>query len=280
MLGAPLVLRIEDLDHLRTRPGSIERMLEDLSWLGLQWDEGPENGPFGPYQQSRRAEHYQRALETLRSLGLAYPCTCSRREVATASQAPHGAEPVYPGTCAQKDPEEVLRNAAKEHRGLAWRFRSASVPVSFVDGVFGPQVENVATSVGDFVIFRADGVAAYQLAVVVDDIAMRISHVVRGADLLASTARQVLLYRALGGQVPEFSHVGLVVDDDGNRLAKRDGGLSIAALRTRGISPTELMDSLARSLNAESPTDRGWILTSSLCRSVTLSELGRGITNW
>ncbi len=275
-LGAALVLRIEDLDIARTRAGAAQRMLDDLRWLGLRWDEGPADGPHRPYYQSQRGALYQAALNTLRAKGLVYPCSCSRVEVQQATQAPHQADhgPVYPGTCANRDEAEVLAHAARYQRKCAWRFRASSDWVSFADAVLGEYSENVASTVGDFVIARGDGVASYQLAVVVDDIAMGISHVLRAKDLHASTARQLLLYRAFEAEAPAWAHVGLVTDDDHRRLAKRDGGLSIAVIRDHGVPSAWLLERLLQSLGASSLDDRAFAVGPALERSVTLSELG------
>jgi glutamyl-tRNA synthetase len=255
--GGQWVLRVEDLDTTRTPSGAIEAMYEDLRWLGLQWDEGPEtHQPHGPYLQSQRQGLYAEALTMLRSRGLAYPCACSRKEIELASQAPHGAEPVYPGTCRTRDPNDVVAQAQQQGRGVAWRFL-VSDPARIVtvhDLCAGVFTQNVATEVGDFVIFRADGVAAYQLAVVVDDIAMEITEVVRGDDLLTSTPRQVLLYEALGAMVPRWMHVPLVLGVEGERLAKRHRAMSLRDLRTNGHSADALLHDILRSLGA-TPSD-------------------------
>ena len=245
--GGEYLLRVEDLDGPRVRPGLEARMLDELRWLGLDWDEGPDvGGPAGPYRQSERRECYAAALEVLIAAGQVYPCFCSRAEIAAVSQAPHGPSdegPRYPGTCRGLPPGEVARRAAA--RRPAWRFRVPEGPVAFDDGVHGPQAFDVGATVGDFVVARADGVPAYQLAVAVDDAAMAISDVVRGDDLLPSTARQILLYRALGLAPPRFAHVPLVVGEDGERLAKRHGAPSLGALRARGAAPEAVVGLLA-----------------------------------
>ena len=245
--GGRYAMRVEDLDMARVRPGLEARILDELRWLGMDWDEGPDvGGPAAPYRQSERLAGYAEALGRLRAAGLVYPCFCSRAEVAAAAHAPHGPSdegPRYPGTCAALSTEEA------RHRSLArkpsWRFRAQAGPVRFEDGVHGPCAVDVAAEVGDFVVARADGVPAYQLAVVVDDAAMGITDVVRGDDLLASTGRQLLLYRALGAAPPRFAHVPLVVGADGERLAKRHGALSLGELRTRGADPREVAGLLA-----------------------------------
>jgi glutamyl-tRNA synthetase len=240
-------MRVEDLDGPRVRPGLEARILDELRWLGLGWDEGPDvGGAVGPYRQSERLAAYAAALDRLRGAGLAYPCFCSRAEIAAASQAPHGPSddgPRYPGTCARLAAAEAARRAAS--RRPAWRFRAAAGAVRFDDGIHGPQEVDVAAQVGDFVVARADGVPAYQLAVVVDDAAMGITDVVRGDDLLPSTGRQILLYRALGLPPPRFAHVPLVVGEDGERLAKRHGALSLGELRARGADPGAVVGLLA-----------------------------------
>lgn len=236
-----LVLRNEDLDAARFKLEFVEAMLEDLKWFGFDWQEGPDcGGTLGPYAQSERMPIYRAALERLRAGGFVYPCTCSRSDVLRALAAPHQGEdePVYPGTCR---PE--MRNSKPETQSskLNWRFR---VPdgetISFVDGHYGPQTFVAGKDFGDFVVWRHDDVPAYQFSVVVDDAAMQITEVVRGADLLKSTARQLLLYRALGFDPPAFYHCPLMTDANGVRLAKRHDALSLRALRAQGSRPEEL----------------------------------------
>jgi glutamyl-tRNA synthetase len=245
--GGSYVLRVEDLDAGRVRAGYMEAQLEDLRWLGLDWDEGPDRGgPFAPYEQSRRAALYEEAIARLREQGLIYPCFCSRKEVAEAASAPHGPQdegPVYPGTCRELSAEEVARRGRTRRASL--RFRVPSGEIRFSDLLQGDQVSHPAAETGDFVIRRRDGVAAYQLAVVVDDHAMEISDVLRGADLLSSTARQLLLYYALGLSPPRWIHVPLLLGPDGDRLSKRYGGASLAGLREMGVPPEEVVGWLA-----------------------------------
>lgn len=245
--GGRHVMRVEDLDAARVRPGLEARILDELRWLGIDWDEGPDvGGPCAPYRQSERLAGYAAALARLREAGRVYPCFCSRAEVAAAAGAPHGPSdegPRYPGTCAALSAGEAARRAAG--RRPSWRFRARSGPVRFDDGVHGPRAVDVAAEVGDFVVARADGVPAYQLAVVVDDAAMGVTDVVRGDDLLPSTGRQLLLYEALGLAPPRFAHVPLVVGEDGERLAKRHGALSLGELRAGGADPRAVVGLLA-----------------------------------
>lgn len=239
-----LVLRNEDLDRARCRPEFVAAMTDDLRWFGLAWSEGPDvGGPFGPYQQSDRGDFYRAALEKLRAGNFIYPCTCSRKDIQSAVTAPHAAddELIYPGTCRRNQPADA------KGRQFSWRFR---VPdgesVAFHDENLGWQTCVAGRDFGDFVVWRHDGVPAYQLACVVDDAAMHITEVVRGADLLVSTARQLLLYRALGLTPPGFFHCELMRDERGERLAKRHDSLSLRRLRQRGILPTELRSGWVR----------------------------------
>jgi glutamyl-queuosine tRNA(Asp) synthetase len=236
--GGMLVLRNEDLDAMRSKPEFVQAMLEDLKWFGFEWQEGPDiGGPFAPYQQSERFHLYRAALEQLRAGGFIYPCICSRKDIQQAAQAPHAAddEVIYPGTCRANQKSQIT------NQQYSWRFR---VPdgeaISFIDGALGLQSFVAGRDFGDFVLWRHDSVPSYQLAVVVDDAAMRITEVVRGADLLVSTARQLLLYRALGLSAPNFFHCPLMLDERGERLAKRYEALSLRQLRGSGKSPVEL----------------------------------------
>ncbi len=245
--GGSLVLRNEDLDRARCRPEFVAAMMEDLRWLGLAWQEGPDvGGPHGPYAQSARLDHYRAAFERLRAAGHLYPCTCSRRDIAEAAGAPHevgpggGDEPLYQGRCRPEnlDPAEVARRAAWPRAGCCWRFRAPTGRcLHFQDTSLGPQTATPGDTFGDFVVWRREDLPSYQLAVVVDDAAMRITEVVRGADLLVSTFRQLLLYEALGFAPPAFHHCPLVLDADGHRLAKRHDSLSLRALRAAGRGP-------------------------------------------
>lgn len=240
--GGKLVLRVEDLDRDRCRPEFSASVIEDLTWFGLQWDEGPDvGGPFAPYTQSQRGSHYLNSWEKLWKSGLIYPCHCSRKDVLHSAGAPHSGEeePVYPGTCRPPGRATSERN---DPAGMTWRFR---VPhgetVEFTDARLGLQTAIAGVDFGDFVVWRKDNVPAYQLAVVVDDAAMQITEVVRGGDLLTSTFRQLLLYRALEIEPPAFFHGPLVVDENGRRLAKRHAALSLRTLQQRGIDPAEAL---------------------------------------
>ena len=241
-----LILRNEDLDRARCRAEFVRAMLEDLAWLGITWQEGPDvGGHLGPYNQSQRHSLYEAAFQKLKSGGFLYPCSCSRQDVLRALGAPHAAEdePIYPGMCRPKETAEAARLILTAERAgpgklINWRFRiSDGEPVSFVDGRCGPQTFIGGKDFGDFVVWRHDQIPSYQLAVVVDDAAMGVTEVVRGTDLLRSTARQLLLYRALGLPSPEFYHCPLVTDRQGLRLAKRHESLSLRQLRAAGRSP-------------------------------------------
>jgi glutamyl/glutaminyl-tRNA synthetase len=232
-----LVLRNEDLDPQRCRTEFAQAMLEDLRWLGIVWQEGPDSGgSFGPYAQSERRAYYLEAWRRLRDREDIYRCTCSRKDLAAAAGAPNDLddEPIYPGTCRARHDKESRDDPA----GANWRFRVPDgAAVEFVDLHLGQQRFVAGKDFGDFVVWRRDDVPSYQLAVVADDAAMRITEVVRGADLLKSTARQMLLCRALGFPIPEHYHCDLVRDTSGVRLAKRHDALSIRTLREQGWSP-------------------------------------------
>jgi glutamyl/glutaminyl-tRNA synthetase len=244
--GGRLVFRNEDLDFQRCKPEFVNAMYEDLRWLGLDWDEGPDaGGLFAPYSQSQRRNLYLAAWRRLRDGGFIYPCTCSRKDLEQALQAPHEEddEPPYPGTCRKKTA------AARDYEspaGVSWRF---TVPdgesVVFDDLYSGPQEFVAGADFSDFLIWRRDDIPAYQLAVVVDDAAMQITEVVRGADLLKSTARQLLLFSALGDAAPQYFHCPLMRDEKDLRLAKRHDALSLRALRRRGDSPKQLRERFA-----------------------------------
>ncbi len=248
--GGCFVLRIEDLDGPRVREGMTERLLDDLAWLGLNWDEGPDRaGPFAPYVQSGRIELYEAAFERLRVDGRLYPCFCRRKEIAAAASAPQepGDEARYPGSCRGIAAELAAARMARGER-FAWRFRVESPPPPFDDLVHGRVVTERGGVPGDFVVRRSDGLYAYQLAVVVDDAAMAIDEVVRGDDLLDSTGRQLLLYEALGFRSPRFGHVPLLRGTDGARLSKRHRGITVRELRESGRDAREILGRLAQLL--------------------------------
>ena len=269
-----LVLRNEDLDATRFKLEFVDAMLADLQWFGFQWREGPDvGGPLGPYSQSQRGAFYAAAFQQLREAGFIYPCFCSHKDIRLAISAPHAdnEEPIYPGTCRPErrvapspasdprlvpEPAAVSRGrgdepspprresmpvAGRQSRPPNWRFRVPDGEVIiFHDGRYGEQRFVAGKDFGDFVVWRYDNVPAYQLAVVVDDAAMKMTEVVRGADLLNSTARQLLLYRALGLTPPRFYHCPLMTDAAGVRLAKRHDALSLRALRAQGATPAAL----------------------------------------
>jgi glutamyl-tRNA synthetase len=236
-----LILRIEDLDRDRCAAEFHHAIIEDLHWFGLRWDEGPDvGGAFAPYTQSERQQIYLVAWRKLRDAALIYPCVCSRRDVLQSAGAPHleNEEPIYPGTCR---PQSGTVSRCDSPEGHNWRFRVPELEaMQFVDRHFGTQRALAGEDFGDFIIWRKDDLPAYQLAVVADDAAMQISEVVRGADLLVSTFRQMLIYRALGLAAPQFYHTELIRDSSGQRLAKRHDALSLKELRNSGANPKEL----------------------------------------
>jgi glutamyl/glutaminyl-tRNA synthetase len=241
--SAGLVMRIEDLDAARCRPEYTVAALDDLRWLGLAWTEGPDvGGPHAPYAQSERTAWFLDIWRRLAAAGVIYPSPHSRRDVEAAATAPHAAEDAEPIFPVSLRPERWER--ASEPGGVAWRFR---VPdgrvIEFQDAVQGTVRRTAGVDFGDFVVWRRDDLAAYELAVMADDHAMEIAEVVRGADLLTSTARQILLYEALGWQPPAWCHAPLVCDASGRRLAKRTAGLAIRELREAGWSPEEVLRS-------------------------------------
>ena len=255
--GGTLILRNEDIDSTRFKLEFVPQMIEDLRWFGFEWQEGPDcGGAWGPYSQSERRSFYIAALEKLRERGFVYPCTCSRKDIRDAASAPNAGDdegPIYPGTCRPKGDKWQVASDMKSGPSIVspvtchvprapnWRFH---VPdgetISFTDGNFGEQKFVAGKDFGDFVVWRGDDVPAYQLACMVDDAAIGITEVVRGADLLLSTARQILLYRALGLTPPAFYHCALMLDEKGKRLAKRHDALSLRALREQGKTPESL----------------------------------------
>jgi glutamyl-tRNA synthetase len=253
--GGSVVLRTEDLDRARISPGAEARLLEDLAWLGLDWDEGPDRGgPHGPYRQSERKARYDAAVDELLAEGKAFLCACSRADVARAASAPHDgadgpdAELRYPGTCRTLTSDEARARARALGRQPSVRFRGTPSALPFADLVHGHVDPLGPEGLDDFVLRRADGIAAYQLAVVVDDAAMRIDEVVRGDDLLRSTPRQLALYEALGLSAPRFAHVPLLLAPNGERLAKRRRPVSVAELRAAGVPAETIVAALGASL--------------------------------
>ena len=243
--GGEFIMRMDDLDTPRVKFGSAEQILDDLHWLGLDWDVleaihyGPDHG--GVYVQSVSQDHYQQAFSRLQNQGRVFPCDCSRKAIAQKVGKPNaGGHFVYPGTCRNRSLDEFPKGEA-----LAWRYRVADEVIAFDDVLMGIQSQNVAQESGDAVIKRRDGIFAYQLASVVDDIDMRITDVVRGVDLLDSTPVQIALFRALGAESPRFWHLPLKTDADGNKLAKRDGSDSLLALREAGVSAEWVVGALA-----------------------------------
>lgn len=242
-----LILRVEDIDAPRVIRGQTARIIEDLDWLGIHFQEGPGiGGMSGPYMQSERHAFYEAAIDKLAALGFTYLCDCSRAEIARVASAPHAGDegPRYPGTCREygmrqrsfRRPPAVRLAIPKDERAI----------ITTNDLVLGERTENVFDVTGDFVLRRGDGVYAYQLAVVVDDLAMGITDIVRGADLASSSARQIVLARLLGGHSPTFAHVPLLVADDGRRLAKRDGGMTLREHRDAGRDPKDVVRAIAR----------------------------------
>jgi len=252
--GGQVVLRMEDIDPERSRPEFAARILDDLRWLGLDWDEGPDvGGPHGPYVQSARLDRYAGALAALDRAGRVYPCFCTRKELRSLASAPQAGapafvagdgSPVYPGTCRDLAPAERER-LLRQGRKPALRLRCDDISIAFDDRIAGAQRLGLAECGGDFALRRSDGVVAYQLAVVLDDIAMGVNQVVRGDDILMSTPRQIFLHRLLGAPAPVYAHLPLVLDAGGERLAKRHQSQSLAALRGVGVPAAAVTGYLA-----------------------------------
>jgi glutamyl-tRNA synthetase len=232
-----VVLRIEDIDSPRVKAGAAEEACADLRWLGLDWDDGP-------IVQTERLPLYQAALERLQAQELVYPCTCTRTDIERAASAPHAEHegPIYPGTCAHRRAADA---ASLGDKSYSWRLRVGTETIAYEDGFRGPVALNLREIGGDFVVWKSADTPAYQLAVVVDDAAQAVTEVMRGDDLVSSTPRQLVLYRALGLTPPTFAHVPLVVGPDGRRLAKRHGDTRLCALRAAGVSAEALLGLLA-----------------------------------
>lgn len=246
-LGGRLVFRMEDLDHPRDKPGAAEQAVEELRWLGFDWDE--------EYVQSRRIAFYRDALERLKASGAVYPCVCSRKDVESAQSAPHRGEQLfYPGTCRGRF---ATWDDAAKIRPPCWRFRTPeSSYVSFTDVFTGFYEQDVSSVLGDFPLARDEGGAGYTLAAVVDDAAMGVTEVVRGDDLLPATPAQILVQRALGLPQPAYCHVPLAVGADGRRLAKRHGDTRISSFRSAGWSAERLIGFIAASCGMGDGTPR------------------------
>jgi glutamyl-tRNA synthetase len=250
-----IVLRFEDIDSPRVKAGAAEEACADLRWLGLDWDAGP-------IVQTERLSLYQAALERLKAQELVYPCTCTRTDIERAASAPHAEHegPIYPGTCAHRRAADA---AALGDQSYSWRLRVGAETITYEDGFRGPVALNLHEIGGDFVVWKSADTPAYQLAVVVDDAAQSVTEVIRGDDLIPSTPRQLVLYRALGLTPPRFAHVPLVVGPDGRRLAKRHGDTRLSTLRAAGVSVERLLGLLAWSC--------GWL---DRIEPIALGDLG------
>jgi len=267
--GWKIILRIEDLDGPRIKAGADRQAIDDLRWLGIDWDEGPI------YQSSRR-ETYAKAVQQLIENGRAYPCICSRREIDLSASAPHAEDGsnVYPGTCRGKF-KTMDEARAATGKNPATRFAVEEEQIEFTDAFAGHRIFNVKRELGDFVISKADGTPAYQLAVVVDDAAMGVNEVVRGDDLMDSTPRQILLYRALGmvERIPRYTHLPLVIGEDGRRLAKRHGDTRIATYREAGVPAERVLALMARWLGMEHISNS--VSAASLLGSFELDRISK-----
>ncbi len=273
--GGCFLLRIEDTDRERSREEWVQALLDDLRWLGLDWQEGPEvGGPHGPYRQSQRGDIYARYYDALEFGGLGYPCFCSDAELALARkrQRAAGQAPRYPGTCAALPPDEAQRRLqAGEAASLRFRVPRGET-VAFDDLVRGPQ-RFASDDIGDFVIRRSDGSPAFFFSNALDDALMGVSHVLRGEDHLANTPRQLLLLRALGLDAPRYGHLSLLVGADGSPLSKRNGSLSARELREAGYLPEAVLNYLARLGHSCGPEE--WLDLDGLAACFSLQRLGR-----
>ena len=249
--GKQIALRIEDIDSPRVKPWATQQAIDDLSWLGIEWDEGPDvGGANGPYIQTQRVDLYAEALEKLIAANRVFPCTCTRKDIASAASAPHESRglfthegPIYPGTCADWRAGESIPDEGT----FCWRFRPSDRRIEFSDRVAGDHECNPAKELGAFPITQKAGNTSYQLAVVVDDAAMGITEVVRGDDLIASTFRQIDLFAALELPCPSFAHVPLVTGEDGRRLAKRHGDTRLSHFREAGVRAEQIVGWAAHS---------------------------------
>ncbi len=280
-----LLLRIEDIDSPRVKPWALQATIDDLRWLGIDWDEGPDSAAptdIDPKSliQSQRLPRYQAILDELISQGRVFACTCTRSEVAEAASAPHESSmrlegPIYPGTCREKhfSPQEL-----NQLQKFAWRWRFEEGQVVWHDGIHGPMCARPAQQLGDFVVARGDGVPAYQLAVVVDDHDQQVTEVVRGDDLLASTYRQLALSDFLHWPSPKYFHIPLIVGTDGRRLAKRHGDTRLGHFREQGVAPEKIVGYLAWTANLQ-PTPSP-LCAQQLIGRLEWSKLPRGPTTF
>jgi nondiscriminating glutamyl-tRNA synthetase len=272
--GGDFVVRIEDTDAERNVADAEPQLLEDLRWLGLDWDEGPDRGGrFGPYRQSERLEHYTEAAHGLMAAGHAYPCFCSPEalQTARAGALAAGENPRYPGTCRGLDPDDAARRA-RDGESYALRLRTPSSGVVAVDDVVRGRVTFDAADIGDFVIVRSDGLPTYNFAVVVDDAAMAISHVIRGAGHLSNTPHQLLVYRALDHDPPVFAHAPTVLGPDRKKLSKRSGARPLRQLREEGLHPAGVVNYLSL-LGWSSPTEDEVLTPERIVTEVTLDRV-------
>lgn len=240
-----LILRMEDIDSPRVKPAARQSTLDDLRWLGLDWDYGPDvGGPHQPYTQTERVQIYLDELDALKARQCVYPCTCSRSEIARSASAPHESVdgPVYPGTCRGRESGDSRLWKPDE---FAWRWRASDATIELDDSVRGRSSRNVARELGDFIVARGTGWPAYQLAVVVDDFLMGVTEVVRGDDLLSSTFRQIDILKHMSRPIPVYAHVPLIIGPDGRRLAKRHGDTRLSFFRELGIEPHAIVGFLA-----------------------------------
>ena len=250
LAGGKFILRIDDLDQPRNKAGSLENIIEDLKWLGIDWDIGPGISSISTeYQQSQRTSLYNDAFESLAKAQLIYPCSCSRKDIALAASAPHADDNpgIYPGTCRpriNKIKSTVAKTGSTNH---AWRFTVTNQTIEFIDQLRGRYSQQLESAVGDFVVKRKDGLFAYQLATVVDDGLMGVTDVVRGTDLIDSAPRQIALFKALGFSPPRFWHVPLMTDDRGNKMSKREGSESVCQWRRQGKTAEQLVGHMASS---------------------------------
>ncbi len=274
--GGTFVLRVEDTDQSRTTTAFEENLLDELRWLGIDWDEGPEaGGAYGPYHQTERLDIYRGCLDRLIAEGKVYPCYCTEAELEAERAALVASRlmPRYMGKCRELS-EAQEKQLRAEGRQPVWRFRVDAGPITFEDLIRGPMVFQ-GEAIGDFIIVRSNGIPAYNFAVVADDHAMEISHVIRGEDHLSNTAAQVLLYRALGFAPPVFAHHGLVLGKDHTKLSKRHGATSVGAFRRRGVLPEALLNYLAL-MGSSFEGGREVVPAKEISEGFSLERTGKG----